>query len=184
MVGNAQDETAAPASGVNRKGWGKWMSDGYTILERCPGGEDWHKALELWTDLERTYGFKSSPKALSKEGRPDAVSTWTKYGRRTDKAPALKVPVDEFATQWWAWWAALAPLWRATNAQGRLQPGDDAQGADGPWEGLVHPGANGILIVLLTLAWWREEEGEESETWSSAVQDVKWVLGGLLINAR
>jgi hypothetical protein len=39
-------------------------------------------------------------------------------------------------------------------------------------------------MVLLALAWWREEETKPLMSWLAAVKDVGWVLSGLLTSAR
>ncbi|KAJ7920717.1 hypothetical protein B0H13DRAFT_1605096, partial [Mycena leptocephala] len=111
-------------------------------------------------------------KPLPTEGRPKAVHLWTKSGRNPKKPPSLQA---DFTEHWWAWWSALALPGGSETA--RL-------GNEGPWGELVHPGANGILMVLLALAWWREEETTPSMSWLAAVKDVGWVLSGLLTSAR
>ncbi|KAJ7459142.1 hypothetical protein B0H11DRAFT_1737462 [Mycena galericulata] len=153
------------------------MTDGYVVLNACAGGAGWKTLVARWTELERTYGFETSSRALPTTGRPLAVAAWTKSGRQTKKPPAFEL--EKFVEEWGAWWAALAPAWRQKDAQGRL-----LEGGHGPWGCLVHPGANGILMVLLGLAWWRDKEGLASERWEAAVKDVGWVLCGLLANAR
>ncbi|KAF8210704.1 hypothetical protein K438DRAFT_1450183, partial [Mycena galopus ATCC 62051] len=144
-----------------------WMKEGYSILERCHGGEGWVEAITRWTELERTYGFKTSTKGLPTEGRPAAVHKWSKYGRSPKKAPELDPNFDE---RWWEWWGNLLPPWRQRNSKGLPEPGKQ-----GPWGVLIHPGANGMLIVLLALAWWRGSEALASESWVAAVKDVGWV---------
>ncbi|KAJ7429151.1 hypothetical protein B0H11DRAFT_1614496, partial [Mycena galericulata] len=157
-------------SNVCMDGWAKWMTDGFEVLEGCAGGKGWSEAVQRWTELERAYGFATSVRlTLPTTGRPVAAHAWTKGGRRPNKPPVFDLKT--FITDWWAWWGALAPAWRARDALGHPKPGND-----GPWGILVHPGANGLLMVLLALAWWRNEEELASEGWLAAVQDVGWVL--------
>ncbi|KAJ7429418.1 hypothetical protein B0H11DRAFT_1768087 [Mycena galericulata] len=154
------------------------MVDSYAILDGCAGGAGWKTLIKRWTELERAYGFETSSRALPTKGRPLAVGAWTKSGRQKNKPPAFVL--DKFVKDWGAWWTALGPDWREKDTEGRL-----LQRGHGPWGGLVHPGANGILMVLLGLAWWRDKEWmAASETWEAAVRDVGWVVGGLLANAR
>lgn len=41
----------------------------------------------------------------------------------------------------------------------------------------MKPGKNGIILVLLTLAWWKgAETGETSDDWLEATADVAWVV--------
>ncbi|KAJ7732734.1 hypothetical protein DFH07DRAFT_780844 [Mycena maculata] len=50
------------------------------------------------------------------------------------------------------------------------------------WEALRHPGQNGFLNVLVCLKWWHEklETDAERDEWDRAVDDVLWVLEGIL----
>ncbi|KAJ7086811.1 hypothetical protein B0H15DRAFT_755779, partial [Mycena belliarum] len=145
-----------------------WMMDGYAILAACAGGDGWLEAVRTWTELERAYGFKTSSKPLPTDGRHPALHEWTKCGRRVDKAPVFKL--EEFQSAWWVWWSAMSPEWRVKDGQGR-----PVAGKQGPWGALVHPGANGLLMVLLALAWWRGKEGAPSPGWLAAVKDMGWV---------
>ncbi|KAJ7739801.1 hypothetical protein DFH07DRAFT_752067 [Mycena maculata] len=162
---------------INRDGWNKWVNDGYTVLEGCGGGAGWDNAVTLWTELERLYRFETSSSALPTKGRPAAVGAWTKCGRQPAKPP--KFELQQFVNDWEVWWSALAPAWRQRDKDGQL-----VQGGDGPWGVLVHPGANGFLMVMLGLAWWRQKEGVASLRWVNAVKDVEWVLSGLLAEAK
>ncbi|KAJ7507644.1 hypothetical protein B0H11DRAFT_1704936 [Mycena galericulata] len=162
---------------MNREGWGRWMVDGYAVLSGCAGGVGWDAVVRLWTALERAYGFATSSKALPTTERPAAIGAWTKSGRRPTKPPPLDV--EKFEKEWWAWWTALAPDWRQKDEKGRL-----VEGGEGEWGVLVHPGANGVLMVLLGLAWWRDKEEVATASWLAAVADARWVLSGLLAEAR
>ncbi|KAJ6475838.1 hypothetical protein C8R47DRAFT_927877, partial [Mycena vitilis] len=75
--------------------------------------------------------------------------------------------------KWWEWYCSLSPSWRKKDDAGRPMI---EEGASSDWGSLVHPGANGMLTVLLPLVWWRQgEEGPASEDWLAAVRDVAWV---------
>ncbi|KAJ7735419.1 hypothetical protein DFH07DRAFT_753867 [Mycena maculata] len=147
------------------------------VLEGCAGGTGWNTAVRRWTELERAYGFETSSRALPTEGRPAAVAKWTKWGRKPDKPPTVEL--ESIKADWKKWWVVLAPEWRQKNDVGEL-----VQGGQGPWGDLVHPGANGILMVLLVLVWWCEKEESASESWLAAVRDVGWVLDELLAEAE
>jgi hypothetical protein len=85
-------------------------------------------------------------------------------------------------SKWWDWWTSLAPAWRKKDETGHPTIGEEK----GDWGSLVHPGANGMLTVLLPLTWWRlgEEGNVASDGWVAAVRDVLWVLQGLLSAAK
>ncbi|KAJ7866592.1 hypothetical protein B0H14DRAFT_2268603, partial [Mycena olivaceomarginata] len=161
---------------LSREIWPKWMKDGFTLLDACPAGgvEEWGAAVEIWARLEEAYGFQSSVTLPSKPGlRPAEVGQWIKYGRSTTKETKVE-DHRKLSTQWGKWWTSLAPEWREKDASGQLKIGGDV----GEWGTLAHPGANGILTVLLPLVWWRRAEGSELATdeWVTAVRDVRWVL--------
>ncbi|KAJ7776480.1 hypothetical protein DFH07DRAFT_731905 [Mycena maculata] len=163
------------------------------VLEGCAGGTGWNTAVRRWTELERAYGFETSvstdpcldgtkltfvhSRALPTEGRRAAVAKWTEWGRKPDKPPTVEL--ESIKADWKKWWVALAPEWHQKNDVGEL-----VQGGQGLWGDLVHPGANGILMVLLVLVWWREKEESASESWLAAVRDVGWVLDELLAEAE
>ncbi|KAJ6514368.1 hypothetical protein C8R47DRAFT_923631, partial [Mycena vitilis] len=104
--------------------------------------------------------------------RPSEVGQWIKNGRSTTRATIVKNK-DELVDHWWRWWSSLAPSWRKKDSKGRPAIGKEA----GDWGKLVHPGANGMLTVLLPLVWWKlgEDEESSSESWRAAVHDVAWV---------
>ena len=53
----------------------------------------------------------------------------------------------------------------------------------GRWPQLEVPGKNGILIVLMTLAWWSESlPSLDDLSWSTAVNDVAWVFSNMVLN--
>ena len=83
------------------------------------------------------------------------------------------------------WWKGLQPEWRAIldvvgplNSSHRL---DLADGAD--WSAVNKHGRNGFYSVMATLVWWGVVLPAPSNTdggWMAAVQDVGWVIAGLL----
>lgn len=87
--------------------------------------------------------------------------------------------VDEFAEQWWTWWSALNPEWRERDVYtGRII----ARGDDGDWDDFHRPGQCGMLTVLYCLFWWSGKilsEGQQA-LWTTALEDVSWVLTQLL----
>ncbi|KAJ7792516.1 hypothetical protein B0H14DRAFT_2304940, partial [Mycena olivaceomarginata] len=132
----------------------RWMADGFTLLSGCPHeGREWKAAVETWTRLEKAYAFKTSSANLPSPGkvRPEEVHQWLKNGRSTTKKVTVKSQ-EKLASGWWNWWGSLAPAWREKDESGTLKIGE----VKGEWGSLVHPGANGMLMVLLPLVWWRE----------------------------
>lgn len=70
----------------------------------------------------------------------------------------------------------MQPDWRTAG------PANDKMSREGAggWEKLRRPGKNGILIVLLTLWWWKAQPLVVEKDWLVAVDDVRWVLEVLL----
>ncbi|KAF8182184.1 hypothetical protein K438DRAFT_1601038, partial [Mycena galopus ATCC 62051] len=102
--------------------------------------------------------------------------------RRSTTRETVVEDHDALVRKWWEWWMSLAPDWRERDENGRPKVGEGA----GEWGALAHPGANGVLMVLLPLVWWRrgETSAVATEDWLAAVCDVLWVLQGLLATTQ
>ncbi|KAI9062818.1 hypothetical protein FKP32DRAFT_1603808 [Trametes sanguinea] len=160
---------------VNDDGWPDWLRQAYDYIEGRRLGRLLGQALDWWTVLERKYDFQTSAKALPAEHRPPEVHDWIRRNRRNFLKPPVISNPSSYIASWWAWWAAMQPDWRATNDLG--QP---VIGGHGDWDCLRNPGKNGMLMVLLSLVWWREQWPEQSATdWKMAVKDVTWVLASM-----
>lgn len=80
---------------------------------------------------------------------------------------------------WWEWWAGLQPAWRECDDRGI-----PVIGGSGDWNALRAPGKNGLLIVLLSLAWWREAATNATmQRWTAALADVAWVIQSMAAQA-
>ncbi|RDX40784.1 hypothetical protein OH76DRAFT_1365665, partial [Lentinus brumalis] len=151
-----------------------WVKDGYDELTRVDHGPHFARAVGWWATLERSYKWQSSRSGLGTHGRPPAIRHWLQINRRDyHKRP----PIDneeEFSKSWWVWWTSLQPEWRQLDARGRPVMNDTV--AD-DWEPLTRPGLNGLLIVLLSLLWWKEIATQATEPdWDQAARDVSWVV--------
>ncbi|KAJ3709701.1 hypothetical protein C8R42DRAFT_598140 [Lentinula raphanica] len=169
---------------VDKSGWPKWVSDAYDALmaEHLLSDNLWVTTIQAWAALERNYEF-SNPIGTSATfpatGRPSVVSWWFR-----NRKPVLRGPPDnlfgevsEFSAEWWIWWSMINPTWRERdNATGRLVINESD---DGDWSMLNRPGQCGILVVLMCLFWWRQRLPAPSQDWTSALQDVSWVINGL-----
>ncbi|KAJ2965567.1 hypothetical protein NUW54_g14076 [Trametes sanguinea] len=130
------------------------------------------RAAEWWTVLERSYSWQTSAKGLPTKNRPSQVAEWMRVHRRElTRHPAINDEV-EYAQQWQQWWAGMQPEWRVLNADGW-----PVQDGIGSWESLTNPGKNGLLVVLLSLMWWRTVATSATmDSWTSAAADVAWVV--------
>ncbi|KAH9900717.1 hypothetical protein C8Q73DRAFT_637162 [Cubamyces lactineus] len=157
---------------LDKGGWPSWVREAYTYMEAKQFGPDFMRVVEWWTIIERNYKWKTSPKGLSTEHRPGEVGHWLRVLRRNLQRPLPISNVKGYGESWWKWWSALQPSWRICNERGRPVPG-----GIGDWGALVAPGKNGLLIVLLSLVWWRDAESNSTlEDWLAGVADVRWVV--------
>ncbi|KAJ3964044.1 hypothetical protein EV361DRAFT_763938, partial [Lentinula raphanica] len=108
--------------------------------------------------------------------RPDVLSWWFRNRKPVSREPPDDIfgDVDAFAAQWWVWWSMINPPWRERdNTTGRVIINETD---DGDWSNLIRPGQCGILTVLLCLFWWHRRLSAPSKEWTSALQDVSWVV--------
>ena len=109
--------------------------------------------------------------------RPSEVAIWLKSGRRTqaNQMPAINDP-DEYGDRWNAWWWSMQPSWRDPESPFDL-PSETTAAS---WSHLLCGGPNGLLLVILALAWWLKNRTESiSSLIEEAALDVTWVLAQL-----
>lgn len=100
------------------------------------------------------------------------VSGWVKNAHAVSFDPALDL--KKFVPQWQAWWKAINPKWRLRDDE-LVKEGVES------WDEMRKPGQNGFLNILICLLWWREALGDaDLADWTAAVEDVEWVLEGML----
>ncbi|KAK0436994.1 hypothetical protein EV421DRAFT_1739212 [Armillaria borealis] len=112
------------------------------------------------------------------------VGWWQKRKRQVNDRPELgRKDLRTLGNAWWTWWKALQPKWHGVaDVVGPLEVRHMT--GEGDWGLLWHPGANGLMTVLICLQWWGELTTEhygmgsiQMLAWESAVEDVLWVLG-------
>ena len=164
--------------------WPSWFSDAHTWLSRQDLGPEFAVLIKQFTDLERLTDFAPGARSagFKLDNRPAEVCYWISRGRATQ--PTVD-KVAEFEKKWWKWWKGLQPEWRAmSDVVGPLDSShrlDLADGAD--WSAVNKHGRNGFYSVMATLVWWGVALPAPSNTdggWMAAVQDVGWVIAGLL----
>lgn len=166
-----------------------WFKSGFGQVSLIPLGDQFDGILYLLIQLETLYKFKNGRDALAKAGRPDQLSAWITDGRGSrSKKPQLVTNADLFGNKWQAWWIALQPDWRELESEDNLPSPKETYGDD--WSGLIKPGPNGVLGVVACLYWWgctvqKKVEGIKVAgnivEWMQAVEDVGWVLEGLVL---
>ncbi|KAH9846594.1 hypothetical protein C2E23DRAFT_872276 [Lenzites betulinus] len=155
---------------LDDNGWPKWVREAFDHMESKGYGHAFMRVVEWWVVLEHSYKWATSTKGLGTEHRPPEVAHWLRVlRRRLDRSPTIEDDAA-YAAQWWNWWTQLQPEWRQLDADGRPVIGED-----GDWDSLKSPGKNGVLIVLLSLVWWREVATEQTvRLWAAALADVGW----------
>ncbi|KAL6298089.1 hypothetical protein BKA93DRAFT_831002 [Sparassis latifolia] len=110
-------------------------------------GSEWSRMLTSLVLLE-----KEAPATVKRLGGNKArlaeVASWMKIARL-----ARDMEIDDsvaFAKGWWGWWTSLQPSTRAVGDDGKLQQDRSAV----VWDSLCITGPNGLLLVVVCLAWW------------------------------
>ncbi|KAJ7173537.1 hypothetical protein C8R46DRAFT_870792, partial [Mycena filopes] len=133
-----------------------WVAHAFAQLSGTAAGKTFEEVLQAWLLLERKYGFVAGAtnSSFSKVKRPQAVTDWVRDGRGRTVEIRQIGDVAKFGDEWWGWWRALQPKWRAHRDGER--PEEPAGNTD--WGKLVVPGQNGLLSVVAALYWWRVAE--------------------------
>ncbi|TFK85716.1 hypothetical protein K466DRAFT_438882, partial [Polyporus arcularius HHB13444] len=149
-----------------------WLREAFDFLIEKDYGPMFKRAVQWWTVLERAYGLESAKKGLGTAGRPEEVGNWMRLDRRKlQKIPAMKC-TKTYVEGWWSWWTQLQPSWRQHDLEGHPILDGTIAGAWG--KDLCRPGNNGVLLLLLSLVWWKEAASDIGR-WDLAVHDVAWV---------
>ncbi|KAI9068202.1 hypothetical protein FKP32DRAFT_1672416 [Trametes sanguinea] len=140
-------------------------------------GPRWMQLVSAYVDIERQASFKPSgrlPKAT--EGRPPEVADWMKHAR-----PLVDYQVNDihaFGDQWWRWWRANQPAGRKTERHNLPSHRNDA--GEPSWRQLAVTGPSGLVLFLLTAAWWGaaviSAEIEHQQAWLDAVEEMNHVF--------
>ncbi|KAF7795563.1 hypothetical protein EIP86_006725 [Pleurotus ostreatoroseus] len=161
-----------------RDEWPSWVQDAYDKFKDADLGDEFKSIVESWIRLEKAYRWESLRQGLQTNDRPEQIGYWMQHLRRDlRKLPQIE-DLDEYAQGWWAWWRGMQPDWRLADDGSEL-----ARDGTGGWDKLRRPGKNGMLLVLLSLWWWKSHPSVADRAWLAAVDDVQWVLTALLSRA-
>ena len=117
--------------------------------------------------------------------RPAGVQYWAQCARvRYPPIPPLANNIRKTAHDFWTWWAAIQPKWRAisvTDAPFREQHRPpNAEQED--WGSIQTSGCTGHFSTIAALAFWGQACTSAPESvlarceWVAAVEDVEWAL--------
>jgi hypothetical protein len=103
---------------------------------------------------------------------------WLKNGCKYSSLSKVE-NISEFSKSWWAWWKDLQPEWHSMSDGSLSQHLPDH---DEKWVHICKGGANGFVMLILTLAWWLValDGNIEEDNFSIALQDFGWVLDCVL----
>ena len=89
--------------------------------------------------------------------------------------PVVNDP-KEYGDRWNAWWWSMQPSWRDPEAPFDMP----SEASAGSWSHLLCGGPNGLLLVILALAWWMKcSTGTNPSLIEEAAIDITWVLAQL-----
>jgi len=85
----------------------------------------------------------------------------------------------EYGDRWNAWWWSMQPSWRDPESPFSMP----SEATAGSWSHLLCGGPNGVLLVILALAWWMNcstgTNSSDSSPIEEAATDITWVLAQL-----
>ncbi|RPD67895.1 hypothetical protein L226DRAFT_527577 [Lentinus tigrinus ALCF2SS1-7] len=140
-------------------------------------GAVWTHCIATFVEIERFAQFKSRGTLLnSTDGRPPEVADWMKRHRKLVDVTIRDV--DKFAEGWARWWKGNKPVPSSED--------DDEVPANLDWSVLYVSGPNGLLLFILTLAWWGTAVAEDDTRhgkWLVAMSDVRLVFDRVLLAA-
>ncbi|KAJ7058865.1 hypothetical protein C8F01DRAFT_1147396 [Mycena amicta] len=158
-----------------------WLLNVLDEIGGVPLGDEFVALARALVETEREYEYRNGLGRLATKSRPQQVADWIQNYRKATPTKCAVRNVTTFSTQWWAWWRANQPGWQTYDERGR--PVRMAALPSGvKWEKLVVAGQNGMSSFAAALYWWgckEKEDGQPSQDWHEAVEEVTWVLGGL-----
>ena len=82
----------------------------------------------------------------------------------------------EYGDCWNAWWWSMQPSWQDPESPFDMP----SEASAGSWLHLLCGGLNGLLLVILALAWWMKcSTGTNLSPIEEAAIDITWVLAQL-----
>ncbi|KAH8115647.1 hypothetical protein DFH11DRAFT_1834535 [Phellopilus nigrolimitatus] len=155
-----------------------WIPEAEEFLRRHIRGDLADSLIKHWLEFEFRLGFPDSSGRIPKQGRPSVVDNWLKRARNYKKLPDVP-PASKYSVDWEKWYRSLQPPGPRQEAGAFPLPQSDVHG---DWSKLRVGGANGVFILLITLAFWSVglQTPDDTDKYESAVGDVLWVLRSML----
>ncbi|KAA1480153.1 hypothetical protein DENSPDRAFT_754361, partial [Dentipellis sp. KUC8613] len=128
-----------------------WVTEAKEFLTSGPKCPEWARIMDNWLDIESLMRYPDGANWLNTSKRPPQVAAWGKRGRDYGWVPQLGT-LSSFASAWRAWWRSLQPEWRRDLENewpmSRNVPAEES------WSTLKKGGKNGLVTVLIPIAWW------------------------------
>ena len=126
--------------------------------------------MATYVAIERCANFEEKgrlPRAT--EGRPPEVAAWMKKGRELIDFEINDV--RSYGRMWWRWWQVN-------------QPDERPSGRSEDWLPLALTGSSGLVLFLLSSAWWGaaviDADPAEQQLWLDAIDDMLVVFKAVL----
>ncbi|KAL4262140.1 hypothetical protein AB1N83_009759 [Pleurotus pulmonarius] len=149
----------------------EWLSHALKRLRMVKGG-DWMDAVGIWANMEQSAIPSEKQLRFSTSNRPPQVARWFAYGRLYTTDPNIP-DIVKYENSLLAWWLFLQPEWRTSEGPLPLALYDAPEGSN--WASLNKTGPDGLLLVMMSFAWWGAIVGETT-SWLAASADLKHAL--------
>ena len=181
----SSNKTLTSVSGAQADAsWPSWFKDAHQLLSSQDLGPELTSLIDQLINFEKLTDF--APGEHSAGFRSDKqlpeVHFWISQGRTTQ--PKIS-NLANFKKNWWKWWKGLQPPWRAVfKVEGSLDHTHHPVLTGGhDWLAINKHSCNTFFSIMATLFWWGtalSKPPTEDSSWLAAVEEVAWVLDGLL----
>ncbi|KAJ7756677.1 hypothetical protein B0H16DRAFT_1314918, partial [Mycena metata] len=170
----------------------------HAYLTTKPWGEFWTALLAALVKFEWShFHVEERGRLVVGKSRPDEFHQWIKEHRVYDDYKLNQ----GFGERLLAWWKELGPKnqWAGVEAGADLPADFRNCSAWATWGRVNVPGRNGLLLIVLGLAWWGQAVWNEGAAaglgggekalasaadWKTLAEDVKWVMEEVVLRDR
>ena len=181
----SSNESPTSVSGAQAAAsWPSWFKDAHQLLSSEDLGPEFTSLIDQLTKFEKLTDFEPGARSagFGLDKRPPEVRYWISRGCMTQ--PRISNLAD-FKENWWKWWKGLQPPWRAVfKVEGSLdRTHRPVLTGVRNWSAIDKHCRNVFFSIMATLLWWGKASPKppaEDSSWLAAVEEVGWVLDGLL----
>ncbi|KAF8197799.1 hypothetical protein K438DRAFT_1967359 [Mycena galopus ATCC 62051] len=192
-------ELASLARAYDRSEWSESLVAAYAYLSGKKWGLRWTRLLNALVEHEWSFEHpEEDGKLPTLQVRPQEFHDWMKE-HRIFKDYAVR---PEFGAELFDWWKQLGPPQRWADVGEGKKKEASRKASDFfslTWSKLFKRGRNGVVLLILGLAWWgqsicnaaaKDGLGAEAvalasdELWGLLVEDIRWALDDVLTQGR